>query len=297
MTAAARRLTGLAVATLVAAAGLIGLSGASASATSCTTSGITAVVDYNDGAGGGTQSSCDPTSGSANAARVFGDVSVQMQRNPDNSVCTVNGKPADTQCGRLGNQYWSLWWTDGTSGKWVYSQSGVDGLDVPKNGAVAWAWQGASGRRQPAVAAPVVKAAPKPTPTPTPKATKKATHKPTKTRASKAAAALAATASQAAASASAAAATPTASASISPSAASAAPVSATPSASASVAPPTPSTGSSPAAEASADTRLTSADPDTGGLPLWVPAAVVVALGAATGAVLWRRRTTGGRPGA
>lgn len=295
MTAAGRRLTGLAVATLVAAAGLIGLQATPATAASCTTSGITAVVDSNDGAGGGTRSACDPTTSSANATRVFGDVGVSMKRNPDGSVCQVDGKPVDAHCGRLGNQYWALWWSDGTSGRWVYSQSGVDGLDVPENGAVAWAWQGPSGRRQPATAAPVVKAAPKPTPTATAKPTKKPAHQPT-TKASKGSAALAATASHAAASASAEAASASASspASAAPSSAATATSGSSPPASAAV--PSSSLSDSPTSEAvvSPQTRLTSSDPDTGGLPLWVPAAVVVALGAATGAVLWRRRTTGGR---
>ncbi len=173
------RASGLVAATLVAAAGLVGFSGVGpAAAASCTTSGITAVVDYNDGAGGGTSTSCDRTTSSANAAKVFGDVGVTMDRNPDGSVCKVNGKPAGATCGRLGNQYWSLWWSNGTSGKWVYSQSGVDGLTVPKNGSVAWAWQGPGGRRQPAVAAPVVH--PAPTPRPTPKPTPKPKPKPTK---------------------------------------------------------------------------------------------------------------------
>lgn len=294
MTAAARRLTRLAVATLVAAAGLIGLQATPASAASCTTSGTTAVVDYADGAGGGTQTSCDPTSSSTGAARVFGDVGVSMTRNPDGSVCKVNGK-GGAACGRLGNEYWALWWSDGTSGRWVYSQTGVDGLDVPRNGAVAWAWQGPSGRRQPSVAAPVVKAAPKPTATPTPKSspkpTKKATPKPVPATASKAAASASASASASATPVP----TPSTRSTTTTPTPSAAVVAPTPSAPTDT--PTDSPTGSPTGQAavSPETRLTSAEPDTGGLPLWVPAVVVVALAAATGGVLWRRRTAAGRP--
>ncbi len=173
-----RPAAGLVAATLVAAAGLVGLGAGPAAAAACTTSGITAVVDYNDGAGGGTQSSCDATKSATNAARVFGQVGVKMARNPDGSVCQVNGKPVNAQCGHLGDQYWSLWWSNGTSGTWVYSQSGVDGLSVPKNGSVAWAWQGPGGRRQPAVAAPVVHPAPTPSPTPRPKPSHQPSHQP-----------------------------------------------------------------------------------------------------------------------
>ena len=291
-----RRASSLVAATLVAAAGLVGLGAGPSAAASCTTAGITAVVDYNDGAGGGTQSSCDATTSATNAAKVFGQVHVTMRRNPDGSVCQVNGKPAGAPCNRLGNQYWALWWSDGKSGSWVYSQQGVDSLTVPKNGSVAWAWQGASGRRQPAVAAPVVH--PAPTPKPTPKPSPRPTPKPAKpTRATTSQHGTSATGTPAASGTT----TPTATASTSASATArstaTATASPTPSASASVAPPSASSSQSPDAAAEQPaTKLTSSTSDPDGLPLWVPGAVVVALLAATGGALWWRRASRGGPG-
>jgi hypothetical protein len=300
VTAAARRFTGLAVATLVAAAGLIGLSGAPASAALCSGTGVNVVVDHHQ-LGGGMQKACDPSGGNTPADQVFaaaGFTLTYAQQQPG-FVCRVNGAPASDPCVHTSpaNAYWGLYWSDGKSGKWVYATTGANGLQVPNGGFVAFSWQGSTSKTPPGVSPVNATPVPKPTPTPTPKPTKKANPKPAKTKASTSSSELAATASQAAGSASAEAASPTASPSVSP----AASASAVPTASASVAAPTPtdspSASGTPEAAVSANTKLTAADPDTGGLPLWVPAAVVVVLCAATGAVLWRRRATGGRPGA
>ena len=137
-----RRPTGLAtlvVATLVATAGLVGLQVGPAAAASCSTSGHTAVVD-GGAAGGGTTSACDRSTGSRKAVAVFGAVGVDMRRNPDGSVCQVNGRPSGASCGGLGNQYWGLFWSNGQDGQWIYAQQGVDQLSIPTNGSVAWAW-------------------------------------------------------------------------------------------------------------------------------------------------------------
>ena len=42
------------------------------------------------------------------------------------------------------NAYWGLCWSDGTAASWTYSSEGVDSLDVPEGGSVAFSWQGRS---------------------------------------------------------------------------------------------------------------------------------------------------------
>jgi hypothetical protein len=286
------RLAGLVAAALAAAAGVVGLSSTAASAAVCSSTGITAVVDYNDGAGGGITTACTKASGSRKAVAVFGAAGVSMKRNPDGSVCQVNGKPADANCSRLGNQYWGLWWSNGKNGAWAYSQSGVDSLTIPENGSVAWAWQGPSGKRQPGVAPPVVKETPAPAPKPTrtPRPTKapaapKPTKKATVAAAAKATARATATATtKARVSAKATAKAPDASAR------------ARPSASASRSDgvePSPSDQASPAVTSAqkANSAFTPKD-EHSGLPTWVPVGVIVVLGGAAGGAVWWRRRTG-----
>ena len=295
-----RRSTSLAVlvaATLVATAGLVGLQAGPASAASCSTSGLTAVVDGGT-AGGGTSSGCDRVTGSRKAVTVFGDVGVSMRRNPDGSVCQVNGRPTNASCGGLGNQYWGLFWSNGKDGRWTYAQQGVDQLTIPANGAVAWSWQSTSGQRPPGVAAPVVTPAPAPTPTPTPKPTRRPTPKPTRAATASAtptavvssSASSSATPGTVTSSASAraralASARASASASASPSASTSA--SASPSASSTLAPTDDASPLASAEPASSDLATT----DQGGLPAWVPLLVLALLAVgAGGAVWWRKRT-------
>jgi len=294
------RLAGLVAAVLAAASGLVGISSAPSSAAVCGTAGITAVVDFNDGAGGGIATACNKVAGSKRAAAVFGATGFSMTRNPDHSVCLVNSKPNGAKCGRLGSEYWGLWWSDGKS-DWKYSQQGVDGLTVPKNGSVAWAWQGSSGQRKPGVAPPRIKSAPAPAPKKTP--TKTATQAPKKTRTqqpesgsvpavTKASNPRKPTKTSAAADKppkakkSKAAARASKQAKASPSA------SARSSASASAA-------ADPSDEASPD--VTSAKPvdsafaperEQDGLPVWLPVMVVLALAGAAGGTAWWRRRTG-----
>lgn len=303
-----RRSTSLAVlvtATLVATAGLVGLQVGPASAVSCSTSGITAVVD-GGAAGGGTSSGCDRVTGSRKAVTVFDDVGVSLRRNPDGSVCQVNGRPANASCGGLGNQYWGLFWSNGQDGQWAYAQQGVDDLTVPTNGSVAWAWQSSAGQRKPGASAPVVTPAPKPTPTPTPKPTRRPTPKPAPTTAAATSATPTAAVSSSAAAGTAtpspsaraksrttAGANALAAARASASASASASARASASASASSSAPTtlaPTNDASPLAAAEpASSDLSSAD--QGGLPAWVPVLVLalLALGAG-GAVWWRKRT-------
>jgi hypothetical protein len=293
------RLAGLVAAALAAAAGLVGLSSAPASAAVCSSTGISSVVDFNDGAGGGIRTACNKVSGSKKAAAVFGATGVHMTRNRDGSVCQVNGKPAGADCVQLGSRYWGLWWSNGKDHNWVYSQQGVDTLTVPKNGSVAWAWQGSSGRRNPGVAPPVIKASPAPTKSSTkapPKGSgggqgggSKATTVPKSPEPTKAATRAA---KRAAASA-----TPSPARSRSPKHSASA--SASPSASAS-ATASPSAASSTAAD-DASPAVTSTEPassdftpddENGGLPAWVPIGVIVVLAGAAGAAVWWRKRTG-----
>ena len=52
------------------------------------------------------------------------------------------------------NAYWGLYWSNGKSGKWTYSSSGVGGTSVPNGGFLAFSWQN-GGSADPPGAAPV----------------------------------------------------------------------------------------------------------------------------------------------
>ena len=291
MTAGHPRLAGLAAAALVAAAGLVGLSGGPASAALCSGHGVNVVVDYH-GLGGGVLKGCDTSGAGKTANKVFPAAGYPLTYvRGSGFVCRVNGKPASDPCQTTSpaNAYWGLYWSDGKSGTWTYATSGVGGVSVPDGGFVAFSWQNGGADDPPGTSPVGVKPSPKPTPTPKPQPTTKPA-KPTKAtkKATTSAAATKASAPSSSASASANASAP-ASAKAS---ASALPTASPSSASASVLPPTASDSASPDAATPTATQLASSEPDTGGLPPWVPGAVVVALGAATGGVLWWRR--GGR---
>ena len=296
------RLAGLAAAALVAGAGLVGVSTVPASAAVCHGQGLTAVVDYNDGAGGGTQSACAATAGPRKARSVFEAVGVQMKHNPDGSVCQVNGEPKAATCRGLGSQYWGLWWSDGTDGSWTYSQRGADTLTVPRNGSVAWAWQGASGRRQPGVAPPVVTGAPAPTKTPAKTQTKAPTKKAgtgsggtgggSSTGGSAGAGGTAATAPTAPTSTAgtSGAPRPQRSATRTPSVSnSSTAASESPAAPETLEPTDTAPGATSREQVSG--RL-APEQDENGLPAWVPIGVLAGLAAAVGGALWWRRRTG-----
>lgn len=111
-------------------------------------SGVSVIVDFNE-LGGGVTAACDPDGAGKVAAEVFPDAGYPLtyaQEDPG-FVCRVSGKPADSPCVRTppATAYWSLWWSDGESGQWVYSSSGVSSLDVPDGGYLAFAWHQGSG--------------------------------------------------------------------------------------------------------------------------------------------------------
>jgi hypothetical protein len=252
----------------------------------CSGSGVNVVVDFGS-IGQGLEKGCGTGS---TAAAVFKSAGVDLNRDAQyrGVVCQVEGLPTNANCTTMpaSNAYWGLYWSDGTSGKWVYASTGVDGLKVPNGGFVAFAWQSSTSQRVPATAPSNPRPAPAPAPTKAPSTkattstTTKASTKPRVTATSAAASTTASPSASAAASASASAAA-SASASV-----------AAPTAPATTTDPSPTDGPSAAAAGPVESRAV-ADRSGGGLPWVVPAGVLVLLaGGAGGVTWWRRRTTG-----
>ena len=146
-----RHVVRLAAAALVAAAAVVVAPSAQA-ATCGTSSGVSVVVDFHQL--GGLQTACDAGGAGSYAAAQFTDVGhtlTYVQNEP--FVCQVDGAPS-TQCVRTppANAYWSLWWSDGTSGTWNYASVGVGALKVPAGGYVALSWQKGTAQVKPGVA-------------------------------------------------------------------------------------------------------------------------------------------------
>jgi hypothetical protein len=293
-----RRASGLVAATLVAAAGLVGWGAGSASAAQCTDAkGVSVVVDYSHGAGGGLATACDASGGGRSARAIItgSGFSLQPVQSSPGFVCQVEHRPSAARCQNVppASAYWGLFWAKAGSSSWIYSSEGIDSLNIPAGGAVAFAFQDGGGTDYPGQA-PSTRSKPSPTPKPSPKPTPKPKPKPKPTKVATAtkggsAAGTVTTTPSAGATAKAAATRSTATPTASPSASA--------STSASVVATTASPGDSPGTAAEQpDTKLTSAKPDPSGLPVWVPVAAVVALLAATGGVLWWRRASGGGPG-
>ncbi len=177
------RLVGPVAAALVVATGLVGLAAAPASAAFCSGSGVNVVVDFN-GLGGGVQKGCDPAGANRSADRVFpaaGFGLTYAQRQPG-FVCRVKQAPQSDPCQNASpaNAYWGLYWSDGKSGKWSYSSSGVGGLKVPQGGFVAFSWQNGGAADPPGAAPTNNQPAPKPQPEPEPAPPKQPTKAPGK---------------------------------------------------------------------------------------------------------------------
>jgi hypothetical protein len=238
----------------------------------CSGSGVNVVVDFG-ALGGGVEKGCGTGS---TAAAVFKSAGVDLTRDAQypGVICKVEGVPASANCSTMppGDAYWGLFWSDGTSGHWVYSTYGVDGLKVPSGGFVAFAWQASSSQRAPSVAPTNSRPTPSPSPTPTKRPTKQATRKPaggvttsTSTTAS-------------------------ASPHVSASASASGSRSATPTTSASTSPSPDATATGPAAVGEPKPLdTTTSDAGGGGLAWWVPVLVLLALAGGGGAVWWTRR--------
>jgi len=299
------RLAGLVAAALVAAAGLVGLSSGPAAAALCSGSGVNVVVDFN-GLGGGVQKGCDPRGAGRTGDRVFPAAGFPLTyaQREQGFVCRVRNAPQSAACVNASptNAYWGLYWSNGTSGKWNYSSSGVAGTKVPNGGFIAFSWQNGgsadppgaapvrSKQAAPATKPPAKKAttAPKkvrtkqPDAEPQPAGTKApertapgqptktpaAGDKPKKAKASKAARASKRAKAKASAS---------ASSSASESAASV---------------PSDTDDATPDNTSAEEVNSAFApEEEQGGLPVWVPVVLIVALaGSAGGAAWWRRRT-------
>ena len=164
-----RRLrTAAAVALLLGAAAVIG---PPAEATPCPgASGVTVVVEFN-GLGAGSAQACVSDGAGHTADRLLKEAGYGLdyvQRFPA-FVCRIDGLPADDPCVNTppADAYWGLWWSDGTTGKWVYSSLAAGSLSIPAGGYVAMVWDGSTGDVRPS-ATPAVHPTPTPTPAPTP---------------------------------------------------------------------------------------------------------------------------------
>ncbi|MGZ8745192.1 MAG: hypothetical protein ACXWXO_19930 [Nocardioides sp.] len=159
----------LAAATLlVAAAGTLLPAPPAMAATCSSGTGVSVVVDAS-GLGGGVVTSCVADGGGDAAGALF-EVHHDLTRASQfpGAVCRVDGAPADAECRNMppSDAYWGLFWSDG-SGGWVYSSQGVDSLDIPDGGSVAFAWQDGGDQDPPGVAPPQHDEDPSPSPTPT----------------------------------------------------------------------------------------------------------------------------------
>jgi hypothetical protein len=160
----------------VAAAATLAVPLAPASAATCGgDAGVSVVVDFHQ-LGGGVRTACDSSGGGEDAAKLFtasGFSITYAQRQPG-FVCRVNGAPASDPCVNTppSDAYWSLWWSDGTSGTWKYSSLGVGSLTVPAGGYVALSWQAGSGQAPPGVKPAAHPASPTSAPTTRPSPTR-----------------------------------------------------------------------------------------------------------------------------
>ncbi len=154
---------------------VVGAPGAAA-ATCSGVGGISVVVDFN-GLGGAESTGCVTGKGGNSAAAVFGAAGVDLTRarNQPGFVCRVEAVPADDPCVNASptDAYWSLWWSDGSSGSWSYASLGVDQLKIPEGGSVAFAWDDQEGQVRPSTPPPT-KPKPAPAPSPTSSPTKSA---------------------------------------------------------------------------------------------------------------------------
>jgi hypothetical protein len=168
LTVVPRRLLRLTAATVLVAAAGVALPASPAVAATCSSdAGVSVVVDAS-GLGGGLVTSCVPDGGGDTAGALF-EVHHDLTRASQfpGAVCRVDGAPADAECRNMPptDAYWGLFWSDG-SGGWVYSSEGVDSLNVPEGGSVAFAWQDGGAQDAPGVAPPQTQAEPSASPTP-----------------------------------------------------------------------------------------------------------------------------------
>lgn len=151
-----RRAVRLTAATVLVAAAGAALPLSPAAAETCSSdTGVSVVVDAT-GLGGAISTSCVADGGGDSAASLF-EVHHDLTRAArfPGAVCRVDGAPADAECQNMppADAYWGLFWSGG-SGGWVYSSEGVDSLEIPDGGSVAFAWQDGGDQDAPGVAPP-----------------------------------------------------------------------------------------------------------------------------------------------
>ena len=173
LTDVARLAVRLAVAALVAAAVGVGVSAPAQASTCSTASGVSVVVDFHQ-LGGGVKTFCDAGGAGRTADRLLRDAGhalTYVQRQPG-FICRIDGdpEPADDPCVNTppSDAYWSLWWSDGRSGKWTYSSAGAGSLKVPEGGYVGMSWQGGDAQAPPGVSPTPHAARPSSSPSPHP---------------------------------------------------------------------------------------------------------------------------------
>lgn len=287
-----RPLARLVAAVLMAAAAGLAVPAAPARAAYCSGSGVSALVDFGT-LGGGAQTGCGSGTTAAQAFSSAGFTLTQDPRQPG-FVCRVEGKPAEGQPCSENDAYWAFFVSDDGKG-WVYASTGVYATAVDPGDSVALVWQSSTSRRTPQTPPAVSSADDEPSA----KATRSSRPKP---RPGSRPTRHAATTPSASATRAARTASPTTAATPAPTSGTTSPhtspdasrqpgrqashaarrhasATATPSATAQ-----PSTG-----EAPADTAEPASADDGGGLPGWVPPALVAVLLAAAGGVALARR--------
>ena len=162
------RLAGLVAVALAAAAGLVGLASAPASAALCSGNGVNVVVDFN-GLGGGVQKGCAPNGANRTGDYVFpaAGFALTYARNQPGFVCRVKGTPSNDPCLNTSpaNAYWGLYWSDGKSGTWKYSSTGVGSVKVASGGFLSFSWQNGGANDAPSATPRNAKPAPTEAPT------------------------------------------------------------------------------------------------------------------------------------
>lgn len=160
----------LAATALVAGVGLAVPAPAQA-ATCSSDTGVSVVVDFSGAGDGGIQSACVVDGGGDTANSLFGAAEHTLTRvqSQPGAVCKVDGVREADQCAQMPptNAYWGIFWSDG-SGGWIYSTEGVDSLNVPDGGSVAFAWQDGGSYNYPGIAAPQHQEEPQPSQKPQP---------------------------------------------------------------------------------------------------------------------------------
>lgn len=280
------RIAALAAAGLVSAAASLALPAAPAQAAYCSGgAGVSVVVDYG-ALGGATATGCG--GGASVASTAFTNAGFALTPHPRQQafVCKVDNRPADGNC--MGTDaYWGFFVSDDGKG-WVYASAGVYQQAVDSGDSVALVWQSTLSHRKPGLSpaasagsstpvAPSGKTARRTSPTPSKAPT---TPTPTVAATTRAASPSATVTSPATPSASAKKPTRTRTAAPAPS------VTTTDDSAGS----TISVESSPSESPSTDAATEPTASDGGGLPGWVPPALVGVLVVAAGGVAWARRT-------